>query len=213
MEGHVAKIVSVTKLTHNIKSFKIEKPVGFEFEPGQAVDLAINRPRWESEARPFSFTNTPSDHDLEFVIKSYRDHQGVTNLFDSLKRDETIFLGKPFSSYSYKGPGLFLAGGTGITPFLSILRQLNRSGRPLGNRLLWATVTEHDTFYEKELGDLLDSGYSTVVGPIKQSALRKVLKPDTDWVYICGPEKFVAAQVQMVTELGVPSEKILVAEE
>ncbi|MEI8094937.1 MAG: hypothetical protein WCG80_12060 [Spirochaetales bacterium] len=213
MSEQVVKIVSITKLTHNIKSYKVEKPADFVFTSGQAVELAVNQKRWEKEPRPFSPVSLPKDHELEFVIKSYRESRGVTSIFDTLKRDAELLLGDPWDCFHYKGPGLFLAGGTGVTPFLSIFRQLASDGRLAGNRLIWANTTEHDTFYDDEFHRLLDAGYLPTVGRIKLSAIRKLLKPATDWVYICGPEDFETATVDFVTELGVPTNKILREEE
>jgi ferredoxin-NADP reductase len=209
MAEQVVKIVSITKLTHNIKSYKVQKPEDFVFTSGQAVELAVNQKRWENEPRPFSIVSLPKDNELEFLIKSYRDSRGVTAVLDTLKRDAELLLGDPWDSYVYKGPGIFLAGGTGVTPFLSIFRQLNAEGRLAGNRLVWANTTEHDTFNEEEFIRFLDGGYMPTVGRIKASAIRKLIKPAADWVYICGPEAFEEATVDLVTELGVATNKIV----
>jgi ferredoxin-NADP reductase len=213
MSDFAVKIVSITKLTHNIKSFKVERPEDFEYEAGQAVELAIDQKKWENEARPFTLVSLPKDNDLEFIIKSYRDANGVTNAMDSLKRDALLLMSEPWDSLAYQGPGLFLAGGTGITPFLAILRKQFVAGRTSASRLIWANSTEHDTFYEPEFRQVLGAGFVPVVGHPKLSAIKKILKPTTDWVYLCGPEKFVQAQAEMVAELGVPEDKIIRVEE
>ena len=53
---HIVKILAIHQVTHNVKSFKIEKPAGYVFTPGQATDVSINKQGWENELRPFTFT-------------------------------------------------------------------------------------------------------------------------------------------------------------
>ena len=57
MEEHVVKILSIEPVTHDVKHFKIEKPAGYSFIPGQATEVAIHKPGWENERRPFTFTS------------------------------------------------------------------------------------------------------------------------------------------------------------
>lgn len=87
----IVKIRSIQSLTHDVKQFKVDKPDGYSFEPGQACEVAINQPNWKEEKRPFTFTSLPQEDHLEFVIKSYHDHDGVTKALDSLQvGDELI---------------------------------------------------------------------------------------------------------------------------
>src|ERR1700759_2677831 len=75
---HVVKIISIIQITHNVRQFDIEKPKGFHFTPGQATDVSINEKKWKDELRPFTFTCLNDDPYLQFTIKSYTDHDGVT---------------------------------------------------------------------------------------------------------------------------------------
>src|SRR5204863_6126511 len=50
------KIFSIAKVTHNVRRFRFEKPEGYHFNPGQATEVSINKPGWEEERRPFTFT-------------------------------------------------------------------------------------------------------------------------------------------------------------
>ena len=65
-------------LTHDTNRYVFSRPDGMQFEPGQAAELAIQKDGWKDAGRPFTFVSMPSDPDLEFVIKSYPDHDGVT---------------------------------------------------------------------------------------------------------------------------------------
>ena len=73
--AHIVKILDLLSLTHDVKQFKVEKPEGYSFIPGQATEVAINKEGWKQEKRPFTFTSLPEDDHLEFVIKSYRDRE------------------------------------------------------------------------------------------------------------------------------------------
>jgi ferredoxin-NADP reductase len=49
MEEHVVKIISIRPVTHDVKQFRIEKPAGYAFIPGQATEISINSPTWLAE--------------------------------------------------------------------------------------------------------------------------------------------------------------------
>ena len=125
MEQYILKVKSVDKATHDVLRIKIEKPQHFHFEPGQATEIAINKKDWEFELRPFTFTCLPTDDYLEFTIKTYPQHKGVTNELLSLKAGDELIVGEPWGTINYKGPGVFIAGGAGVTPFIAIFRHLH----------------------------------------------------------------------------------------
>src|SRR5262245_37404075 len=122
-EEHIVRILSVHDVTHNVRSYKFEKPAGYKFEPGQATEVAINKKGWKEEKRPFTFTSLNERPYLEFTIKSYTDHPGVTNELHSLKPGDELLIHDVWGAIAYKGEGYFIAGGAGITPFIAILRQ------------------------------------------------------------------------------------------
>ena len=79
MEEYVVKILNIDQVTHDVKRFRFEKPKNYIFKPGQATDVSINTPVLKNEKRPFTFTSLNSADYLEFTIKIYRDHDGITN--------------------------------------------------------------------------------------------------------------------------------------
>ena len=124
MEKHVIKIKSVKPLTHDVLQIVTEKPAEISFTPGQATEVSINKKGWENEKRPFTFTSLPIDNYLEFTIKSYPGHDGMTNQLLKVKSGDELILHDVFGAIEYNGEGLFIAGGAGITPFVSIFRYL-----------------------------------------------------------------------------------------
>ncbi|RUO50802.1 hypothetical protein CWE21_01525 [Pseudidiomarina aquimaris] len=76
------EIQSIEDVTHDVKRIRLAKPDGYQFTPGQATEVALDREGWRDEKRPFTFTSLNSDPWLEFTIKVYPEHDGVTLLGD-----------------------------------------------------------------------------------------------------------------------------------
>ena len=74
----ISILKSKSAVTHDTNHYVFSRPDGMTFEPGPAAELAIQKDGWKDKGRPFTFTSMPSDSDLEFVIKTYPDHNGVT---------------------------------------------------------------------------------------------------------------------------------------
>jgi ferredoxin-NADP reductase len=114
----ITRIISIRPVTHDVKQYRFEKTQGYSFIPGQATEVSINKPGWKEEKRPFTFTCLPTKPYLEFTIKSYRDHKGVTNELDQLKLGDDLIIRDVWGAIQYKGEGYIIAGGAGITPLL-----------------------------------------------------------------------------------------------
>jgi ferredoxin-NADP reductase len=218
MERNI-KIKAIENLTHDVKRFQCEKPPGYTFIPGQATDLAINKKGWREEKRAFSFTSTGESQDLEFIIKIYPDHPGVTRELDSLKKGDELLLDEVWGAIAYKGPGYFIAGGAGITPFIAILRQLHRENKLAGNKLFFSNKTRKDIILEAELSAMLgpDAVYTITDEPGKQyhngyiderfldTHIADFSKP----LYLCGPPRMVEALQHTLIKLGASPEAVV----
>ncbi len=212
MPEFVVPILSVETVTHDVKAFRVEKPSGYVYVPGQATEVAVARAGWEGETRPFTFTSRTNDSSLEFTIKSYRGRDGVTKLVDTLKAGDKLILHDVWGVLTYRGPGLFLAGGAGITPFLSIFRDLKDKGQLAGNRLIFSNKTAGDVIRESELRSLLGDNFVSLLsetpaaghrsGMIDASLLEKELSLHPKHVYLCGPDPMMAAVSELVTKAG-----------
>src|ERR1700761_9288448 len=101
----VVRLLDIKQVTHNVKRFRMEKPEGYHFTPGQATDVCVNKPGWENEKRPFTFTCLNSDDHLEFTIKSYNDHDGVTKQIGLLNEGDELIIDDPWGTIEYKGEG------------------------------------------------------------------------------------------------------------
>lgn len=219
MESHIVRILDVTKVTHDVRGFKVEKPADYHFNPGQATEVAVNKKGWTEERRPFTFTNLPGDDHLEFTIKTYPDRQGVTSQLLLLKAGDELILHDVWGAISYKGKGLFIAGGAGITPFLSIFRYLRSTGEIQGNRLLFANKKREDIILEDELNKLLDGHVTNVLsddniagykhGFVTEELLREMSIQPGEKLYICGPPPMLDALLKMFSNMGLSEQSVV----
>ncbi|MBU0654833.1 MAG: flavodoxin reductase [Gammaproteobacteria bacterium] len=219
-EQHKITLLMSEFVTHDVKRFVFSKPPGFTFEPGQGVELTINQPDWRDESRPFTPTNFVDDKVLEFTIKRYVDHDGVTKKLHGLPAGSELLISEPFGTINYQGPGVFLAGGAGITPFIAILRAQYRSSADGGkNHLIFSNKTPADIIYEKELRHYLGkdciltctdetvAGYESRL--IDKDFLGEKISDFSVPFYVCGPPGFMDALTGALKELGADPQNLV----
>jgi len=220
MEEHIVKILNTERVTHDVKHYRVEKPKGYSFIPGQATEVAINLPRWENERRPFTFTSLNEWDHLEFTIKSYRDHDGVTNKLDQLKPGDELILHDVWGAIQYKGEGVFIAGGAGVTPFIAIFRQLNKDGKIANNSLLFSNKTSSDIIMKDEFTAMLGKNFINTLskektngydhGQIDADYLKKKVPDFKRQFYICGPDAMVKSIQDILMQLDAADSVITV---
>jgi len=205
-------ILDTVPVTHNVRHYRLERPKGYNFSPGQATEVSIDRDGWQDKKRPFTFTCLPDAENLEFTIKSYFDHAGVTNELWSLGAGDKLILRDVWGTIQYRGPGTFIAGGAGVTPFIAILRHLNATGKIAGNRLIVSNQTEKDIILRDEFEAMngLETLW-TVTNDSKSALLQERIDADflkrhiTDFsgnFYLCGPDPMVNGLRGLLEELG-----------
>jgi len=213
MEEHLVKILETGYVTHNVKRFKVEKPTGYPYVSGQATDVSINKPGLEDELRPFTFTSVNTDDHLEFTIKIYKGHNGVTEKLADINAGDELIVHEVFGAIAYHQPGLFIAGGAGITPFISILRQLKIDGKLAGNTLLFANHTPADIILKDELTELLGENFINVLkvpdGKTIDKTMLSTYAGKFANYYVCGPDKFTTDIIDILKDLGVAEEQII----
>ena len=206
-------------VTHDVRCFRLEKPVDYSFVPGQATDLAIDKDGWRDEKRPFTFTSLNSDPYLEFTIKSYSDHDGVTNRIALLQPGDGLIIDEPWGAIHYKGEGYFIAGGAGITPFMAIFRQLHQVGLIGKNKLFFSNKTAGDIIYKNELIRIFGGNAVFVLTKKGEEAydldfidrpfLESHISHMSKYFYICGPDPMVRAIDEILEGLGAHPQSVV----
>ncbi len=219
MKNEPVKIKSIKHLTHDVLQIVTEKPFGADFTPGQATEIFIDKQGWENEGRPFTFTCLPKDDHLEFTIKTYPERKGVTNELLTLKAGDNLIVNDIFGAIEYKGEGTFIAGGAGVTPFISIFRDLNEKKKIGTNKLIFANKTREDIILNEELANMLGENFINILskekteeyayGQISEDFLEKNCAPSGSYYYLCGPPPMMDAIEKQLTHLNIPADKIV----
>lgn len=202
----------------------------FDFKPGQHADYTlIDPPQTDAEGdiRTFSFANAPGENKIQFATRM-RD----TAFKNSLK---TIPLGTKVKVKGPMGrmtlhqdetkPVVFLVGGIGITPFISMLRFLatTASYRPV--ILIYSNKNEQAAAYYSELHELeaklpafefvptftdeQPEGWQGETGRIEAAMVKKYVSNTNDAVfYTAGPPAMVSAIIKLTESLDVPDIQI-----
>jgi len=219
-EEHVVKILETEFVTHNVKRFKVSKPASYTYKPGQATDVVINLPEWKEERRPFTFTSLNEWDHLEFTIKIYDDHNGVTNKLGTLYAGDELILHDIWGAIHYKGEGTFIAGGAGVTPFIAIFRQLQKDGKISNNKLIFSNRTSKDIILKEEFEKMLGANFINTITQektekydnrkIDESYLKEKIKNFSQYFYICGPDPMIESIKEQLLNLGVDKDKIVI---
>jgi ferredoxin-NADP reductase len=222
MKPSTVKIKSIQHLTHDVLQIVTEKPAHFKFTPGQATEISINKEGWQNKKRPFTFTCLPDSDFLEFTIKTYPLHKGVTNEILKLKLNEELILHDIFGAITYKGEGIFIAGGAGVTPFISIFRYIESQNEVGLNKLIFANKTKNDIIHEEEFKKTLGKNFINILsdekadgyahGQITVDFLKAYINKYTKNVYICGPPPMMEAMEKQLENLNI-DKKLIVTEE
>lgn len=221
MDLHHVKIKSVRHINHDVLEIVTGKPGQFTYLPGQATEISINKEGWENEKRPFTFTSLPGNDYLEFNIKTYPARRGVSNELLKLQADDELILHDVFGDIRYKGEGIFIAGGAGITPFISILRDLQSKNETGNNRLIFANKTKADIIHEEEFKDQLGNNFINILsdekaegyaeGLISEDLISANIDGPGKYFYLCGPPPMMEAIERQLANLHI-DEKFIVKE-
>ena len=217
----ITKIKSIEHLTHDVLRVVLNKPEGLTYIPGQAADIALNKPDWNEKKNCFTFTSLPEDDHIEFTIKTYPEHHGMTNELLSAQPGDEVIIYDSFGDIYFKGQGIFIAGGAGVTPFIAILKNLQKQNKLEGNKLIFANKGKADIILEDYFDSMLDKDFINVLsnedldgyehGYISPELIKKYSEDNLKYYYLCGPPPMMEAVEGHLASLGV-SEDFIVKE-
>jgi propane monooxygenase reductase subunit len=226
----VAEVVANDAVTHDMRHLVLHlvEPADIKFFPGQYVDIAI--PGTQS-TRSFSMANTSSRDggQLEFVIKVYPDGLFSHFLDTQLRIGDRLELTGPFGVFtlreSHDADLIFLGGGAGMAPILSLLRSMAERGIQRKATYYYGARRRRDLCFENELRALQESlpGFRYVPAlsePSEQDAwdgetglITEVVRRHESSLkgadaYVCGPPPMVEAAMPVLAVLGVAEKRI-----
>lgn len=216
---HAAQVRAVERLSASVYRLALSRPEGFQFQAGQYVRL---RPPGARAARAYSISSAPDDPaELEFLIRHVPGGLVSTWLSDSAAVGDRVALQGPMGAFAFDRAAdrhVFVVGGTGLAPALSMLRDLP----PLAGRSLvcFGVNTAADLFLETELRALEADGHEVRFavfdgdpgeGCVAGSAVALLAPGDVragDACYLCGPPAMVEAARAALDALGVAPGRI-----
>ena len=220
------RVSSVTPETHNTWTLRLESEAGeqFRYSPGQFMFLKLLRKGLAAEEHPFTISSSPTRPDA--ITATIKESGDYTRTIGKTRPGDTALVEAPFGRFSLVHHDaksfLFIAGGVGITPIMSMLRYLRDTGDKRPATLIYANRAERDIIFREELEALPDHvrvvhvlsgpeddwtgprGY--VTADLLQKHVAGVLK-DAD-VFFCGPPPMMRLVIGYLRTLGVPGRRI-----
>lgn len=220
------KVGEVVQETHDTYTIRLEPESGrgLRHLPGQFWFVKLVRPGRPSEEHPFTISSSPTGEPP--LTSTIKESGNYTNTIGRTRKGDRALVEGPYGRFSYllrDAPALlFIAGGVGITPLMSMLRHLRDSQDARPVVLLYGNQKEQDIIFREELeamppnvtvthvlssppeGWQGPSGY--VTGDVIRQHAGEVL--DRADVYICGPPPMMDALVPVLGDLGIPDDRI-----
>jgi propane monooxygenase reductase subunit len=221
------EVVANDPVTHDLRHLVlrlVSPDIDFKFFPGQYVDISVPG---TDEVRSFSMANTSARESgqLEFVIKVYPDGLFSEYLDKQLKVGDRLMVTGPYGVFMLRDAPdtdlIFVGGGAGMAPILSLLRSMAERGIDRKAVYYYGARRRADLCFEDELRALErtlpnfrflpalsdedwegENGLITDVVSRSESALARA------HAYICGPPPMVEAAVPLLTRLGVPEKHV-----
>jgi predicted ferric reductase len=199
---------------------------GITFSAGQFAWLTLRASPFRAKEHPFSIASSATDHSLEFTIKELGD---FTRPIKDVKVGDVAYVDGPHGVFTCdhyrRAPSLvFIAGGIGIAPIMSMLRTLadRRDSRPL--RLIYGNRRWDDVVFREgieRLGARLDLSVVHVLqeppvdwlgltGMLSEEVVRAALPASLNDVifFVCGPKPMSDSVQRTLHKLGVPLHRV-----
>jgi predicted ferric reductase len=214
---HEYTVGAVRRLESNVVELALD-PVRapLSFAPGQFVVLAFGGfAGWQRH--PFSISSAPADHRLGVTVKASGDY--TRRLVDAVRPGVPARVIGPFGEFDYRDGGerqIWVAGGIGVTPFISWIRSVNGElDRDVD--FFYSVRTAQDGVYRDEVeaaAQRVPSLRAHVTssdqdGQLTADAILSRAAPgDSPWVYMCGPPAMMRSLARGFRRRGVPAGRV-----
>lgn len=209
------KVKLITNLNSQVVSIILEPVLKkIKFKPGQFVFVRFFSKNLSSESHPFSICSEPDGDNLEIVVKSLGD---FTENIKNINVGDDVLVEGPFGKFSFNTANknqVWLAGGVGITPFLSMAKSLNNNYKV---DLFYCTKNKEEAVLINRLEEIsaknnnfkLINWYSDQMGFISAKAIESVSGDmlEKDFL-LCGPTNFMLSLKNQLLKLGVQNKNI-----
>lgn len=213
------EVINNKKESPSAYTLILSKPQGFTFLPGQFVHLQTTIDD-KPIRRSYSIASAPHQKHIHISIR-IQEHGRVSPVLAQIPVGSQLKMIGPFGLFTrtQETHSLFIAAGTGVTPFISYLQEAKHQQDIRKATLLYSNKTQQDMLYHTQLQELAANNwfsyYPTLTqeqwdnnnGRISKEDIKKHLTKDTV-IYLCGSNAFVRAMNQLLIELNVSVENI-----
>jgi predicted ferric reductase len=223
---HPYAVTGITQETPDVWSLNLRGDP-FPFLPGQYLYLQRMNEGRVSPGHPFTIASSPTQSGITLSVKVVGD---FTRDIVKLKPNDRVLVDGPYGRFSYLNDSkprqalIFVAGGIGITPFLSMLRYLHdRSGDERKIWLIWGNKTQKDLAFLDDFNTLRQTlpglevihvlseerapGFET--GFIDADKIREIVgEIDGKAIFICGPPTMMEKISKGLRRMNIPKENI-----
>jgi ferredoxin-NADP reductase len=215
-----AKIIEVIPRTTDVTSYRFPRPPDLIYKPGQYFIITIKQDNKEL-THHFSFSSSPTEKKHFEFTKKLTDHEYSLAL-KSTKIGDWARIDAPYGQFTFDGefPKIaLLAGGIGITPFISIIKNATDKRLDAKITLFYGCRTENDIAFREELESMQNenknlkmvcvvnqpsSQWTGETGIITAEMIKKALSDYKENVFFtCGPPPMVEAMETIIESLGL----------
>jgi ferredoxin-NADP reductase len=219
------KIKEIIPRTADVTSYRFPRPPELTYKPGQYFFITIKQGEKEL-TKHFSFSSSPTEKDHFEFTKKFTDHE-YSMALKAAKVGDWARIDAPYGQFTFEGeyPKIAqLAGGIGITPFISMCK--NATDKRLGSKitLFYGCRTENDIAFKQELEKMQEqnknlkivfmvneasSHWKGATGVINAEMIKKELPDYKDNLfYVCGPPPMVKAMETLLESIGLPKTQL-----
>lgn len=219
-------VLAVLEETPDVKTFRLQRPDGFDFTPGQFLPVRV-QVEGRTVQRAYSISSAPQVRGyIEISVKRIGLVSGL--LHSNLRPGSLVTVRRPAGAFTYPAgderPLLLLAGGIGITPLMSMLRHAVATEPTRPVIVIYSVRTPADLAFRDELAVIarrhaqVRLGVAVTQGPpsdrwhhgrITAALVRAyVTDPGHVLAFICGPQPMIDGMKGLLAELGVPKPQV-----
>jgi len=227
----ICECVEIIDLTYDIKKIrlKLKEPEAIDFIAGQYIQLLCPEHKGNSEEvyRAYSISSNPAEKNfIELIIRRVPEGICTTYCFDFLKVGDTVKINGPYGQFRLSGnetPMIFIAGASGMAPFISILNQMKNAGIKRDTTYFFGGNEEKDMFFADLMGqfekDIAGFKYVSVIarpsegwqgqkGLVTEAVQKSFKCLSNHEGYLCGSPGMIDASIKVLSGLGMKDESI-----
>ncbi|MBI2668177.1 hypothetical protein HYX17_05425 [Candidatus Woesearchaeota archaeon] len=222
------RISKIIQETHDTKTFRINFNDEFSFEPGQFINLTLDilqNGEVKQLTRQYSISSSPTKKNyIDLTIKKMANGIMSNYIVDNSTIGDKIKIKGPYGMFTFKDDvkkAVFIAGGSGISSLISMIRYIADKNLDVDVTLLFSNKTPKDIIFRSELDELKEKKFNIIntvtryngdewdgeIGRINKEMIRKYCDLDSLF-YICGLPEMVDSVRKELETLGIEKARV-----